>query len=156
MRGVMKNNRVYVDTSVFGGVFDLEFEKQSKKFFEQIRVGTFKAVTSVIVREEIKLAPENVKNFFYEITTGAETVNMSQDAIHLQEAYLSAGIVTAKSEDDAMHVALASVSDCAMIVSWNFKHIVHYDKIRLYNAVNTLHDYDEINIFSPMEVIDYE
>lgn len=64
--------------------------------------------------------------------------------------------MTIKSEDDALHVALATTSGCAMIVSWNFKHIVHYDKIRLYNAVNILRGYDEINIFSPWEVIDYE
>jgi len=42
-----------------------------------------------------------------------------------------------------------------MIVSWNFKHIVHYDKIRLYNAVNTLRGYTPIGIYSPWEVADY-
>ena len=31
--------------------------------------------------------------------------------------------------NDAMHVALATVAK-ADVVSWNFKHIVHFDKIR--------------------------
>jgi hypothetical protein len=43
-----------------------------------------------------------------------------------------------------------------MIVSWNFKHIVHYDKISLYNAVNILQRQEPISIFSPLEVIVYE
>lgn len=39
-----------------------------------------------------------------------------------------------------------------MIVSWNFKHIVHYKKIPLYNAVNTLQGFGPILIYSPLEV----
>ena len=44
----------------------------------------------------------------------------------------------------------------SLIVSWNFKHIVHYQKIPMYNAVNVLHGFPEISIYSPSEVIDYE
>ena len=58
--------------------------------------------------------------------------------------------------DDALHVAIATVSGCDIIVSWNFKHIVHYDKIALYNAVNRINGYKDIFINSPAEVIDYE
>jgi len=41
-----------------------------------------------------------------------------------------------KSEVDALHVAVATVSNCRLIVSWNFKHIVNFQKIPLYNGVN--------------------
>jgi hypothetical protein len=41
-------------------------------------------------------------------------------------------------------------------VSWNFRHIVHFEKSRLYNAINRLRGYAEIEIRSPLEVIDYE
>jgi hypothetical protein len=30
----MKNQRVYIDTSVIGGCFDIEFEEWSKRLFE--------------------------------------------------------------------------------------------------------------------------
>ena len=43
-----------------------------------------------------------------------------------------------------------------MIVSWNFRHIVHFDKIRLYNAINLFNGYASIAIHSPLEVIAYE
>jgi hypothetical protein len=85
-----------------------------------------------------------------------EEVDVSPDAVGLQEAYLRAEVVSRKWEDDALHVAIATVAGCGMIVSWNFKHIVHYDKIPLYDAVNVLQGYDEISIFSPSEVIEYE
>ena len=43
-----------------------------------------------------------------------------------------------------------------LIVSWNFRHIVHFQKIPLYNAVNKLHGYAELGIYSPQEIITYE
>ncbi|RKZ47314.1 MAG: hypothetical protein DRR16_21720 [Candidatus Parabeggiatoa sp. nov. 3] len=55
-----------------------------------------------------------------------------------------------------LHVALATVAGCQLIVSWNFKHIVHFQKIPLYRAINIVKGYTEINIYSPPEVIDYE
>jgi hypothetical protein len=82
-----------------------------------------------------------------------EEVPVSRDAVELEEAYIAAGIVGARWQTDALHVALASVSRCQLIVSWNFKHIVHFDKIGLYNAVNALHSYGAIAIHSPPEVI---
>jgi hypothetical protein len=42
------------------------------------------------------------------------------------------------------------------LVSWNFKHIVNYDKIRLFNSVNLKLGYPEIDIRSPQELINYE
>jgi len=41
-------------------------------------------------------------------------------------------------------------------VSWNFKHIVNFRKIPLFNAVNVLKGYRQIAIHSPLEVINYE
>ena len=42
-----------------------------------------------------------------------------------------------------------------MIVSWNFTHIVHFEKIPKYNALNTLKGYESISIYSPLEVVGY-
>ncbi len=67
----MKKFRVYVDTSVFGGVFDEEFRDASKIFFDQVQAQYFSLVTSIIVKDEIQPAPEPVRNFFNMITASA-------------------------------------------------------------------------------------
>jgi len=51
-------------------------------------------------------------------------------------------------------VALATVTGCAMIVSWNSRHIVRYPKGPLYDAVNALHRPAVLEIRSPFEVIE--
>ena len=148
--------RVYADTSVFGGVFDDEFATASQTFFQQVQQGQFQLVTSFLVQDEIESAPEQVRQFFNLISQTAEFIELSEAALQLRQVYIQTGIVTQKSLADALHVALATVADCSLIVSWNFKHIVHFDKIPLYQAVNLVQGYTEISIYSPLEVISYE
>jgi len=41
-------------------------------------------------------------------------------------------------------------------VSWNFRHIVHFDKIPLYHGVNLINGFESLSINTPPEVIAYE
>ncbi|HET56598.1 MAG TPA: PIN domain-containing protein [Ignavibacteria bacterium] len=152
----MKGIRVYIDTSIIGGKYDSEFQKASEIFFEQAKENKFHLIISALVQEEIVAAPEMVKKFFDELKSDATLIEVSEDALRLREAYLKANIVTKKSSNDALHVALATVNNCPMIISWNFKHIVHYEKITLYNSINILEGYQQIAIHSPLEVISYD
>jgi hypothetical protein len=36
-----------------------------------------------------------------------------------------------------LHIALATVADVDVVVSWNFRHVVRFEKIWLFNAVNS-------------------
>lgn len=56
--------RAYADTSVFGGVFDSEFERASKLFFDMVREERIVLVTSALVEEELTPAPKEVKRQF--------------------------------------------------------------------------------------------
>ena len=152
----MKPISVYADTSVFGGVFDDKFETESRAFFEQVKTGRFRLVTSEIVQTELEIAPTQVKLFFEELLIYAQMVHVSDQALQLQQAYLRAKIVTPKWESDALHVAVATVEKCSLVISWNFKHIVHFGKIPMYNAVNVIEGYQAVAIHSPAEVISYD
>lgn len=148
--------RVYADTSVFGGAYDTEFAKASNAFFERVRQGIYRLVISTPVRDELEKAPISVRRLLAELGPKAERIEISLEAVQLQEAYLRAGIVSEQSRVDALHVALASVSGCSLIVSWNFKHIVNFRRIPLYNGVNLSNGYSMLTICSPPEVIEDE
>jgi len=153
---VIRRNRVYIDTSVLGAEFDEEFREATTAFFQQAQLGRFDIVMSALVEDEISLSPRNVQEFYSEVLQYAESVFPTQEAIFLQQAYLDAGIVSPRWADDALHVAIATLAECDIIVSWNFRHMVHYDKKRKYNAVNALNGYGYVDILSPAEVIQYE
>ena len=145
--------RIYADTSVFGGVADREFAGPSIAFFERAREGRLGVVVSALVRDELTDAPAAVQAALATLLPIAELVEVSADAVALQRAYLRAGVVTPKWETDALHVAIATVTRCSAIVSWNFHHIVNFRRIPLYNGVNQAEGYGVLAIHSPLEVV---
>jgi len=148
--------RVYVDTCVFGGAFDVEFATATQTFFAQVRLGRFSLVVSALVQDEIATAPLPVRELMEEMLPFGATAFPTDEALLLQAAYIEAGILTPRWADDALHVAMATVQNCDIIVSWNFQHIVHFQKVPRYNAVNTLKGYGPIAINTPAEVLGYE
>ena len=151
----MKQKRTYCDSSVIGGLIDEEFADHSARFVDNAAAGIFHIVISPVVDDEIRdpATPAEVIERYEKILDFAEFVEVSDDAIELQQAYIREGILTEQWRDDALHVALATVNCCDLVVSWNFKHIVNYQKIPLYNAVNKLLGYGEIQIYSPLELV---
>ncbi len=152
----MKPIRVYVDTSVFGGVYDPEFSQASREFFNRVLQGRIQVVVSTSVADELENAPSEVRKTWEDWLPLVEVLEVTDEALSLQRAYLRSGVLTPKWDQDALHVAMATISGCAMIVSWNFRHIVNYRKIPQYNAVNTVEGYGPISIYSPLEVISDE
>ena len=153
----MKKLRLYADTSFFGGCFDEEFADVSLKLFDEIKKGGFILVLSATILREIKRAPENVRNLFADLNEEIIEIMPESDEIdNLRDAYLKAGVVGPSSSADAEHIAAATVAEVDLIVSWNFKHIVHFDKIKQYHAVNLLEGYHPIPIHTPKEVANVE
>ncbi len=109
---------------------------------------------SEIIRREISIAPDYVRRLLDEMIPMASPVAViTEEALNLRDRYIESGVVSRKWTDDALHVAVATINECSMIVSWNFRHIVHYRKMELYNAVNVLAGYHHISIHSPLEIM---
>ena len=146
--------RVYIDTSVVGGCLDEEFAEESLAILEMARAGKIILLLSDVLVEELAKAPDAVRSVLDTLpASSTELVASSEDATRLRDAYLAAKVVGTGSETDAHHVAIATVAKADLIVSWNFKHIVHVNKIRLFNAVNLTQGHWLIDIRSPLEVV---
>jgi len=148
-----KKTRIYVDTSVIGGCFDPEFELWSNGLFEDFKTGIFIPVVSEIVSAEIADAPREVISKFSELLNyNPEILELNDEVFELANTYINRHILSENFLDDARHIAFATVFEVDLLVSWNFKHIVHYDKIRMFNSINLEFNYKQISIYSPREV----
>ena len=153
----MKIPRVYADTSVIGGCFDEEFAPWSNGLMKDFRLNNFKPVVSELVSAEIEDAPEYVRAKYAELLElNPDILEITEEVLALAETYQQRNILTPKFYDDGVHIAVASVAEVDVLVSWNFKHIVHLDKIRMFNAVNLEFGYKQLQIYSPREVTNYE
>ncbi|MEM9341113.1 MAG: PIN domain protein, partial [Bacteroidota bacterium] len=70
--------------------------------------------------------------------------------------YIKAGIVGKSSLTDCRHIATATVNNIRVVTSWNFKHIVNLNKIQKYNAINISEGYNQLEIRTPRELLNYE
>lgn len=145
--------KIYADASIFGGLFEPEFEHGSMLFLEQFNAQQFDLAISEFVIAEIAQAPLRVREVLVGLLPRALILSKSPEAEDLQNQYLVHKVLPRTSSVDAMHVALATVSGCSAIVSWNFKHIVNERRIALFNAVNLLRGYNGIAIWTPHLVI---
>jgi predicted nucleic acid-binding protein len=153
----MKPLRIYLDTSVFGGCADPEFEKDSNRIMQGIRDGYAMALISEVVLKELAKAPSKITSIFDDLPSDAfERIQLTKEMDELRKAYLQSGILGPKWADDLLHVAVATVARADAIISWNFRHIVRLDKIKAYNRVNFEMGYGVLTILSPKEVVFHE
>jgi hypothetical protein len=149
----VRGQRIYIDTSVIGGCFDPEFAPWSTGLFQDFQLGIYRPVISPVVEEELRRAPPHVRELWNELLDlNAEELEITGAVVALANRYHEREILTAKYRFDALHIALATIAEVDCIVSWNFKHIVHYSKIRLFNAANRDCGYSPVLIRTQREV----
>jgi len=70
----------------------------------------------------------------------------------LLNRYIEEGVVGQTSFIDCLHIAMATIHNANILVSWNFKHIVNVVRILGYNSVNLTESYKKLDIRSPREL----
>lgn len=149
--------RIYIDTSVFGGYFEPEFELWTKVLFDSISKGKFIALISRLTDIELENAPQKVKDLATSFPTeNVEWLDITNQAVELANKYIDEKVVGQTSQSDCIHIAIATLNYADVLVSWNFKHIVNHLRIRGYNSVNLKHGHKILDIRSPREILDYE
>ena len=154
---MMKKLRLYLDTSVFGGYYDREFEEYTIPFFERVFESEFTILYSTITQDELINAPERVQELVKRIKEkDTEFVIETDEVVELALNYISEKVVGETSYADCLHIALATIEQADYLISWNFKHIVNVERIRGYNSINIKNGYKIIDIRSPREFFNYE
>ena len=146
--------RIYLDTSVFGGYFDPEFELWTKLLIDKIVKGEFKLLFSQLTEIELNGAPQHVKDLVKQIPdVHIEFLAITDEANQLANRYVEENVVGKTSMQDCRHIAIATLNNSDILASWNFKHIVNLDRIRLYNSINLRLGYRLIEIRFPREIL---
>ena len=146
--------RVYVDTSVVGGMFDVEFEQRTKPFWSAVKRGDIVVIVSDVLKNEVDGAPQHVRDLLSSLPESQiEQAVSTKESDDLAAQYIAEKVVGPTSLDDCKHIAIATLVHADVLVSWNFKHIVNVNRIRGYNSVNMKLGYPQIDIRTPYEVI---
>jgi predicted nucleic acid-binding protein len=155
----MKIFKLYFDTSIFNFAFaeDIPREKEvTLRLFEELKKGRYEVFVSEVVIREINRAPQEKAIKLRDLIKKINPIELILDdnSQALAKEYIRQGVIPPRYEDDALHIAVASVNNLDVIVSWNFTHIVKLKTKREVVGINTLMGYKPIEISSPWEVVE--
>jgi len=103
--------RIYIDTSVLGGCFDVEFAPWSNGLMRDFRAGRLTPVLSDVTAAEVGSAPEPVRDLHQEILALAGAVlPVTSEVLALVAKYEARQILVAKFRADMQHIAFGH--DC--------------------------------------------
>ena len=153
----MQKQKLYIDTSIFGGYFDEEFAEFTIPLFERLNNGEFRLLFSAVTQDELENAPEKVRNLVKQLKIeNTEFLEVTEEAVDLATEYIKEKVVGQTSFADCLHIAIATINQADYLISWNFKHIVNVQRIRGYNAINLKNGYKLLEIRSPRDFVQYE
>ncbi len=149
--------KLYLDTSVLGALTDPGPEERlvaTGGLLDGLAKGLWDGYISTLVLEEVERAPKTAREKIAdELRKRFLTVlEESTESVRLAQIYVSAGAFPSDYEDDARHVAIATVNDIRVIVSWNFRHMVNIERKRRINSVNVGEGLPLVDLVSPWEV----
>ncbi|MDR0573454.1 MAG: hypothetical protein LBG96_05400 [Tannerella sp.] len=150
----MKQLKIYLDTSVISYLDQQDAPERMAEthiLWDKIKNGEFKAVISDITLSEINDCTEAKKNILFEYLAqiNYELIETTEDTLRVAGQFVYLGILQQRSFDDCQHIAAAIVSECDIIVSWNFKHIVNHKTMMGVKAITALEGFNDVLIYAP-------
>ena len=152
---MLKKLKLYLDTSV---ISHLDAPDTPEKMADTLALWEnlkfrpdIKIVISELTLREINKCRQPKLRFLLEKLNEFDYLflEISEDDKNLADYYLKNAVLTEKSMDDLLHIAVATLNDCRYILSWNFKHFVNPKTIHAVWAINKMINLPEINIVSP-------
>lgn len=145
---------MYLDTSVISYLDQRDAPEQMLETLELwtlFRQKMYEVYISDIVMQEMsKCNPIKLKNLLYYLGQIDYTiVNANEKTDRLALKFIENGILKQKNFADCRHIAIAMLSGCHIITSWDFKHIVNAKTVEGANAIASMEGYKEILIYSP-------
>ena len=149
----MMKAKVYLDTSVISALFDERTpERLAMTSALWTKLSDYNVFISELVLEELERANEQVRDKMFSAIKGFTVLTTSKEAEKLAQIYVKQGIFPEKYFDDALHVALASVNQIGILLSWNFTHLVKLKTRRMVSIVNLAENIMPVEIASPPEL----
>ena len=156
----MRKLKLYLETSIFNFAFAedslSEREATLRLLAELGRYDVY--ISDVVLGEILETQDEEKRQQLLDLIKQhrPQELHFDEQARILAEKYLQEGVIPRRYQEDAFHIAIASVHNLDVLISWNFSHIVKLKTKREIVGINVLMGYQAMEICSPWEVIENE
>ncbi len=157
----MRRKRIYLDTSVISYLLQEDAPQRmrdTRAFWDILKTGKYAVHVSEVVLAELSACPEpkrtQLLTLLEEIEYTEIAVEGNRDVLALAAQIKELDILPPKSENDRLHMAAAVFSECAILVSWNFRHMVNVRTIDGARVVCVANDVRPIDIYTPAVLLE--
>ncbi|GMO11319.1 MAG: hypothetical protein Ta2A_19570 [Treponemataceae bacterium] len=150
----MEKLKIYLDTSIISYLDQQDAPEkmaETHRLWDKLKTGVFDAVISSVTTREIDDCDEKKRDTLYDYLAeiSFHTVEIDEKIMEIAGRIVDFDILKQKSFDDCQHIAAAITSECDIIVSWNFKHLVNVNTVRGIKAITAMGGYKDILIYPP-------
>jgi len=164
---MLNKYNIYLDTSVPNFLFADDSPEKKEitiDFFDNfIKKGIYNPFISEVVIAEIEDTKDQkkrnklikvIEDYFIGILE--LTTEEAKASAYLAYQYIDKGVIPAKKEPDAFHIAISVIKKIDFLVSWNYKHLANVMKEKKIRTINLENNYThDLRIITPLELIDY-
>ena len=156
--GSMRKLKVYLDTTIISYLFADDTPSQRDDtllLWEHLKKGKCDIYLSVNTLGEILDCDEPKRSKMLAKLKEIEytTIDNNDEIKALSNAYIKNDVLKQKSIVDSLHVACAVISNCDMLLSWNFRHLANPKTEDGVKYVNSMNNYIGIRIIPPSMLI---
>jgi hypothetical protein len=157
----MRKLKIYLDTSVINFLFaeDSEaYRNDTVDFFDNyVKTGYYDVYVSDVVIEEINRTKDIQKRNKLLSVISSYKIKIYQrnaESELLAKKYIENNIIPLNKPDDARHIAIATINNFDILLSWNFKHLANVKKQLSIKILNEQYGYNyPLILTTPLEVL---
>lgn len=155
----MRKLKIYLDTSVISHLDQVDAPDKMADtllLWDEIKQGLYDVYLSQITLDEVDANRDakrtTLLNFLAEIDY--TFVDLNPEISAYADKLIDENILSMKSYDDCLHIASAVVSECHILLSWNFKHILRVRTVNGVRSINAMLGYRGIDIIPPSMIVE--
>ena len=153
------NQLIYVETSIPSFYFETRPGAQMQARREwtcewwATAPLTDQLVTSLGVINELVHTPEPKRSNCLGLIDSLPLLEVTEEVDDLVEAYILNKVMPRDAAGDALHLALATVHQCDILVSWNCRHIANANKTPHIRKINGRLGYETPSLITLLELL---
>lgn len=149
-------SRLYLETSTLNAYWDdrepLRLRGTRRFWAELHHYESF--VSTLVLRELEDCRDAHQSQRLANLVVGIPSLHVTDEAQALADRYIELGVFTARRRNDAMHVAIATVSGMDYLISWNYRHLVRERTRGGTQSANLQMGYNRvIKILTPIDLL---
>lgn len=153
--------KVYIETSVISYLAArpsrdilVAANQQVTQEWWQDRREKFDLYVSQLVEQEVSSGDVDAVSKRQQALTVCSFLDITPEAVELANKLIEQNAIPRQAAEDALHIAVATVSGMDYLLTWNFKHIANAAMRVNVELVCRLNGYEPPVICSPMELME--